>query len=82
VAQKGASGVPLDAIRKREKARGEISDELLSDSPQSAEAELAEIHGFVTSRLADIRSLLGKNIPLARVELAKHVKEIRCNPPK
>ena len=77
VAQNGASRFLLDAIGEREKALCEISNQLLSDGPQSVEAELAEIHSYVTTRLADIRSLLAKNVPLARVELAKHVREIR-----
>jgi hypothetical protein len=80
VAQNGASMFLLDAIREREKALGEITNQLLSAGPQSVEAELAEIRGFMTRRLADIRSLLAKNVPLARVELAKHVKEIRMQP--
>ena len=41
------------------------------------EAELGGIHAYLTTRLADIRSLLSKNVPLARVELAKQVREIR-----
>jgi hypothetical protein len=68
VAQNGASRFLLDAIGEREKALLEISDQLLSDGPQSVEAELAEIRSYVTTRLADIRSLLAKNVPLARVE--------------
>jgi DNA invertase Pin-like site-specific DNA recombinase len=79
-AQNGASRFLLDAIGEREKALCEISNQLLSDSPQSVDAELAEIRGYVTTRLADIRSLLAKNVPLARVELAKHVREIRMQP--
>jgi hypothetical protein len=68
VAQNGASRFLRDAIGEREKALLEISDQLLSDGPQSVEAELAEIRSDVTTRLADIRSLLAKNVPLARVE--------------
>ena len=48
VAQNGASMFLLDAIREREKALREITNQLLSDGPQSVEAELAEIRGFVT----------------------------------
>jgi len=77
VVQNGASRFLLDAIGEREKALREISNQLLSDGPQSVEAELAEIRSYVTTRLADVRSLLAKNVPLARVELARHVREIR-----
>jgi hypothetical protein len=80
VAQNGASGFLLEALREREKALCEMSNQLLSDSPQSVDAELAVIRGYVTTRLADIRSLLAKNVPLARVGLAKHVREIRMQP--
>ena len=80
VAQNGASKFLLDAIGERERALREISSQGLLDGPQSVDAELAEIRGYVTTRLADIRSLLAKNVPLARLELAKHLREIRMQP--
>ena len=80
VAQNGASKFLLDAIGGRERALREISSQGLFDGQQSVDAELAEIRGYVTTRLADIRTLLTKNISLARLELAKHVREIRMRP--
>jgi hypothetical protein len=80
IAQQGASSVLLEAISEREKALREITSQLLSEGPRSVDAELEGIRGFVTTRLADIRNLLTKNVPLARVELAKHVNVIRLYP--
>jgi hypothetical protein len=80
VAKDGCSRFLFDAIRDREKALSEILDQLPSDRPKSAEDEIGEMRSFVTTRLADIRSLLEKNVSLARVELAKHLPEIQMRP--
>ena len=67
-------------MAERERELRQITDSLLAEGPGSVEAELSEIRQFVTTRLADIRTLLAKDVPLARIELAKHIKEIRMNP--
>lgn len=57
-----------------------ITERLLSTSPDSIEARLADIRRFVTKRILDLRELLSKDVLLARTELLKHVQEIRMVP--
>ena len=80
VAHQGGSGFLLEAMAERERELRQITDCLLAEGPGSVEAELSEIRQFVTTRLADIRTLLAKDVSLARIELAKHIKEIRMKP--
>ena len=79
-----ASGVDVPAIvsamEVRQRELDSITEKLLSAQPGSIEAQLAEIRRFVTSRVADLKALFSKDIMLARVELLKHVNEIRMMP--
>ena len=79
-AKTGPSSFLIEAINDREKQLRDIAERLLSTGPRSVESHLAEIRGFVTRRLADLRGLLGRDTTLARAELKKHVEEIRMVP--
>ena len=58
----------------------EITDRLSTVGDGSLEGEIEEIRKFVSRNLQDVRSLLNKDIPAARAELAKHIKEVRMHP--
>ena len=79
-----AKGCDFESLRpqieKRDREIREIADRLFSLGAGSVEAELEEIRTFVSKHLCDIRSLLNRDIPVARAELAKHIKEIRMRP--
>jgi hypothetical protein len=79
-AKTGPSSFLIEAINDREKQLRDIAERLLSTGPRSVESHLAEIRGFITRRLADLRGLLGRDTTLARAELKKHVEEIRMVP--
>jgi hypothetical protein len=80
VAQAAGSSFLLLAIREREREVREITDRLPSDRPESVDLEWQEMRSFVVERLHDIRAVLTKDIPRARDELARHVREIRIQP--
>jgi hypothetical protein len=80
VALQDTSGFLLEALAERERELRKITDCLLEAGPWSANTELSDIRKFVAGRLADLRTLLSKDVSLARIDLAKHVKEIRMKP--
>ena len=80
VAQSGGSSALLGAISERERELQEITEQVLATGPRSLEAELAEIRGFVKDQISDIRAVLGRDVSLARLELSKHVREIKMQP--
>lgn len=65
-AKTGPSSFLIEAINDREKQLRDIAERLLSTGPQSVESHLAEIRGFITRRLSDLRGLLGRDTTLAR----------------
>ena len=79
-----AQGCAFESLRsqieKRDREISEITDRLFSLGQGSLEAELEEIRTFVNKGLVDIQRLLRTDIPAARAELAKHVKEVRMRP--
>ena len=79
-----ASGVDVPAIvsamRTRQAELDSITEKLLSAEPGSIDAQLDEIRQFVTSRVADLKTLFSGDTMLARTELLKHVQEIRMQP--
>jgi hypothetical protein len=60
--------------------RNSITRQLLSTEPDSISAEIRRIRQFVTGQLCDIRKLLHTDVLKAKLELEKHVKEIRMVP--
>jgi site-specific DNA recombinase len=80
VAQSGGSASLLAAISQREREHQEITEQVLATGPRSVETELAEIRGFVKDQISDIRAVLGRDAGRARLELAKHVREIKMQP--
>jgi hypothetical protein len=70
----------IGAMKVRQGELDSITERLLSTSPDSIEARLADIRRFVTRRILDLRELLSKDVLLARTELLKHVNEIRMVP--
>ena len=67
-------------LPEREQELKAIKGRLLPEGPGSSRAILTQSAHSSTERLADIRALLLRDIPSARAELAKHVKEIRMKP--
>ncbi|MCZ2150771.1 MAG: hypothetical protein LC126_23730 [Bryobacterales bacterium] len=57
-----------------------ITRQLLSTEPDSLSAEIRRIRQFVTGQVGDIRKILRTDTLKAKVELEKHVKEIRMVP--
>src|ERR1035437_523156 len=68
------------AINSRQQEFDEITRQLLGAEPDSISAEIGRIRQFVTGQLGDIRQLLKVDVQKAKVELAKHVTEIRMMP--
>jgi DNA invertase Pin-like site-specific DNA recombinase len=79
-AETGPSAFLVEAIHEREKELREITERLLAGGVDSVDAQLSEIRSLVTQRLADLRTLLAGDPVPARVELLKHVSEIRMVP--
>lgn len=79
-----ARGGPLDSlvqeIAKRESEGKAITNRLLSASEDSIESRLHAVRQFVTSRIFDLRELLNRDATLAKIELHKHLSEIRMMP--
>jgi hypothetical protein len=80
VAEQGHSQFLREAIADREQQLRDIADRLMAKGPKSVDIELAEIRQFVTERLSDLQSLVYADVALARVELGKHINEIRMEP--
>jgi hypothetical protein len=79
-----AQGCAFDSLKaqidQRERELREITNLLLSECPGSVESHIEDIRRFVERSLADLRTLLHRDIPAARAELTKHVKQIRRVP--
>jgi site-specific DNA recombinase len=76
----GHSVTLVEAIGERERELSEITQRLFASQPDSVSSELARIRQFVTERLGNIRAILSADVDSAKLELAKHVKEIRMLP--
>jgi len=79
-AQTGPSPFLVEAINDRERQLRDITERLLSAGPGSLESHLSGIRQFVTKRLSDLQGLLSGETTLARVEIQKHLEEIRMTP--
>jgi hypothetical protein len=79
-----AQGCAFDSLQgqiaQREQELREVTGRLLPERAGSVDTHLDAIREFLGKRLIDVRALLRRDIPSARAELAKHVKEIRMNP--
>jgi len=80
VAQLGHSATLVEAIHEREQELGEITQRLFASQPDSVSSEIERIRQFVSERLGNIRELLSADVERAKVELGKHVTDIRMNP--
>ncbi len=80
VAEGGHSSFLLEAIAERERELREITARLLSEETGSVEAQVAEIRQFVIERLQNLPELLAGDVAQARLELGKHIGEIRMMP--
>ncbi len=69
-----------DAINARERELDEITQRLFASEPDSVSSEIGRIRQFVSQRLGNIRELLSGDIARAKLELAKHVTDIRMMP--
>jgi hypothetical protein len=76
----GHSPSLVEAINARETELGEITQRLFASQPDSVSSEIARIRQFVSERLGNIRELLSGDVEGAKLELAKHVTDIRLNP--
>src|ERR1035438_2782305 len=72
--------VLVEAINTRQEELDDISRQLLSTEPDSVSVEIGRIRQFVTWQIGDIRQLLKVDVQKAKVELEKHVQEIRMVP--
>src|SRR6266403_456216 len=79
-AQTGPSPFLIEARIDRERQLRDITERLLSAGPGSLESHLSGIRQFVTKRLSDLQGLLSGETTLARVEIKKHLEEIRMTP--
>jgi DNA invertase Pin-like site-specific DNA recombinase len=70
----------VQAINTRQQELDEITGQLLGSEPNSVSAEIGRIRLFAMGRLGDIRQRLKVDVQKAKVELEKHVKEIRMIP--
>jgi hypothetical protein len=57
-----------------------ITQRLFTSQPDSVSSEIVRIRQFVSERLGNIREFLSADEERAKVELAKHVTDIRMNP--
>ena len=78
IAEGGHSKYLLDEISARERDVSTITDRLLSAAPDSVESHIDEIRAFVMKEIADLRALLNHDVMLAKAEIRRHVREIRC----
>jgi site-specific DNA recombinase len=78
-AQTGPSPFLVEAINDQRQLR-DITERLLSAGTGSLESHLSGIRQFVTKRLSDLQGLLSGETTLARVEIQKHLEEIRMTP--
>jgi site-specific DNA recombinase len=76
----GHSVTLVDAINERERELSEITQRLFASEPDSVSSEVEQIRRFVSERLGSIRKLLAADVERAKLELAKHVTEIRMIP--
>jgi len=79
-----AQGGPLDTlvqqIAAREKELKAITNRQLSASTASIEGQLREIRQFVQKGIADLRTLLNRDVALAKTELHRHLSEVKMTP--
>jgi site-specific DNA recombinase len=80
IAQTGPTPALVSAIGARDKELREITDRLLAENGGSVEAQLEDVRRFVAERILDLRKLLAGDVVRAKVELAKHVREIFMQP--
>lgn len=80
VASCGPSPALVEAINEREQELRTITGRLLASETDSVSAQVAQIRGFVTERLSNLRGLLYADVQRARTELAKHVSGIKMFP--
>jgi hypothetical protein len=59
-----------------------ITDQPLSTTPGSVEAQIGEIRDFVETGIADLRELLNRDVILAKAELRRLLDEVRMIPTK
>jgi hypothetical protein len=74
------SAALVEAINSREEELGDIARRLITSQPNSVSEHVSKIRFFVSERLGNIREMLRADVPRARVELAKHISEIRMLP--
>src|SRR4029077_10613381 len=80
IARTDHSSFLLDAFAERERELHQITNGLQIAARGVVEQHPGNIHGFVTTRLADLMGLLNTDTARARAELAKHTTEIRMIP--
>jgi hypothetical protein len=79
-ARVGHSPTLIDAISDRERELAAITQKLFAAETDSISTEISRIRAFVSERLTDIRRLLTADVERAKLELSKHVTEIRMLP--
>lgn len=79
-AQCGPTPALVKEINTRQQELEGITRQLLSTEPDSISAEIRCVRHFVTGQLCGIQKLLHTDVLKAKLELEKHVKEVRMLP--
>ena len=73
IAENGPSKHVLQGIAEREKEISSITDRLLASAPDSIETRIEDLKRLVEEGIENLGDLPGKNAPLAKQELHRHL---------
>jgi site-specific DNA recombinase len=80
IAQGGQLESLVREVASREDELKVVSGKLLSASPGSIETRVDSIRRFVEKGITDLRTLLNRDVALAKAELQSHLSEVRMTP--
>jgi hypothetical protein len=80
IAQGGQLEALVREVANREKELKVLSGKLLSATPGSVEIRVDSIRRFVEKGIMDLRTLLNRDVALAKAELQSHLSEITMTP--
>ena len=76
----GPTSFLLDAINERERELRDIKRLSQAQQPKPMQLSFEDLTEFVVSEIPNIRKLAQSDVPMAKVELGKHVQEIVLKP--
>jgi site-specific DNA recombinase len=80
IAQGGQLEALVREVANREEELKVVSGKLLSASPGSIETRVDSIRRFVEKGITDLRTLLNRDVALAKAELQSHLSEVKMTP--